>query len=377
MIKIQRLTRKMKAKSIIGLGFGDEGKGITTDYLCSKSKNPLVIRFSGGQQAGHTVILNNKQHVFSNFGSGTLRGIPTYWSKKCTIDPIGLINELNILIKKNINPILYIDKSCPITTPYDMLNNQRSEKNNNHGSCGVGFGSTIERENNKYSLTFEDLFYSSILSVKLDLIKRYYGFNEKIILMRFMECIFLILKHKNIKLVNSIPSQFDEYIFEGSQGLLLDQNIGFFPHVTRSNTGTKNILEYTNDIELFLVTRAYQTRHGNGPMTNENLSNNIILDPGETNINNKYQGKFRRSLLDLDLLQYGINKDEYIRENKKTLVITCIDHIVNKYTFTYKNNLIYSSSENEFIHKISKVLGIKNIYISKTNESKHILKWQK
>ena len=74
----------MKNFVIIGLGFGDEGKGLITDYFCSKLKNPLVIRFSGGHQVGHTVIYNDIRHMFSNFGSGTLRNIPTYWSKFCT-----------------------------------------------------------------------------------------------------------------------------------------------------------------------------------------------------------------------------------------------------------------------------------------------------
>src|SRR5690606_12238557 len=109
----------MVGKAVIGIGFGDEGKGITTDFLCSRSRNPIVVRFSGGHQAGHTVVLNGVRHVFSNFGSGTLRGAPTYWAKYCTVNPIGIINELDSLIKKGITPKLYIDEKCPITTPYD------------------------------------------------------------------------------------------------------------------------------------------------------------------------------------------------------------------------------------------------------------------
>jgi adenylosuccinate synthase len=68
-----------------------------------------VIRFSGGHQAGHTVVTDDTRHVFSNFGSGTLRGVPTYWSKFCTVEPIGLLNELDALKIKGYNPILYID----------------------------------------------------------------------------------------------------------------------------------------------------------------------------------------------------------------------------------------------------------------------------
>src|SRR4030042_4301177 len=163
----------MKNFVIIGLGFGDEGKGLITDYFCSKLKNPLVIRFSGGHQVGHTVIYNDIRHMFSNFGSGTLRNIPTYWSKFCTINPIGLINEMNNLNKLGIFPILYIDERCPITTPFDIKANLLFEKDNDNGSVGVGFGKTIEREENFYSLTFLDLFYKDIFMEKLNQIKKY------------------------------------------------------------------------------------------------------------------------------------------------------------------------------------------------------------
>ena len=69
----------MKGKNYILLGssFGDEGKGIITDYMCNISTQPLVVRFSGGHNAGHTVVVDDKKHVFSHFGSGTLRGAPT------------------------------------------------------------------------------------------------------------------------------------------------------------------------------------------------------------------------------------------------------------------------------------------------------------
>ena len=67
----------MSTYVVVGLQFGDEGKGLLTNFLCQESPNSLVVRYSGGQQAGHTVVLDGKQHVFSNFGSGTLNGNPT------------------------------------------------------------------------------------------------------------------------------------------------------------------------------------------------------------------------------------------------------------------------------------------------------------
>ncbi len=97
----------MKNYAVIGLGFGDEGKGMFTDILCSRLYQPIVVRFSGGQQAGHTVYKDRKvSHVFSNFGSGSFRKVPTFWSRFCTMDPVGILNELSILKTKNVNPLL-------------------------------------------------------------------------------------------------------------------------------------------------------------------------------------------------------------------------------------------------------------------------------
>ena len=159
--------------AVIGLGFGDEGKGITTDYLCTQFSYPLVIRFCGGHQAAHTVVVDGVSHVFSNFGSGTLRDVRTFWAKYCTVDPIGILNELDVLKEINIHePELFIDPACPITTPYDKRFNKFREINNLHGSCGVGFGATIEREKNHYSLTFADLFYPKIFEILALLVRK-------------------------------------------------------------------------------------------------------------------------------------------------------------------------------------------------------------
>jgi adenylosuccinate synthase len=364
----------MSNEAIIGTGFGDCGKGLTTDYLCSQALNPLVIRFSGGQQAGHTVVLNGVRHVFSNFGSGTLRGVPTYWSQFCTIDPIGIVNELDSLLKKGVSPLLYIDERCPVTTPYEMFHNRKNDTKN--GTCGVGVGSTIQREEDHYSLTFRDLFIPFVFNTKIEAIKHYYNYQVNLKLDRFLECVLSITHSKNIQSTYSFPCHDYECIFEGSQGLLLDQNIGFFPNVTRSNTGTKNILKIYDRPWVNLVMRAYQTRHGIGKMSNTNIPNNIKRDPNETNITNKYQSFFRRSLLDLDLLLYGISKDDYIRTTKrKSLFITCLDHIVDEYRFTHQGEIVYCCDETEFVEKISNILGIKDVYVSRSNESKNIEKF--
>ena len=110
--------------AVIGLGFGDEGKGMVTSYLSSYYKNPMVVRYSGGHQAGHTVHHNGINHTFANFGCGTLHGCPTYWSPYCTVEPVGLIREFSILADKLCEDFdsmkIYIHNDCPVTTPFDI-----------------------------------------------------------------------------------------------------------------------------------------------------------------------------------------------------------------------------------------------------------------
>lgn len=335
-----------KHKAVIGLGFGDESKGVVTDYLCSTIDGSVAVaRFSGGHQAGHTVEYKNIRHVFSNFGSGSLRGIPTIWSKFCTVDPIGICKELKVLRSKGVDPSLYIDPNCPITTPFDKMANTSCNTTVSHGSCGVGFGATIEREEKLYSLLAGDLLYPSVMIEKYKLIKKYYKIPDntpkfttmmqQLAETEYFDACEQLLKEPKIK-IGYYPA--DTIIYEGSQGLMLDKNIGFFPHVTRSNTGTTNLRSLGVCPELYLVTRCYQTRHGNGPMTNENVAHNIIRDSKETNVSHQYQGDFRISLLDMDLIKYAISRDTGIKKFK--LVITCLEHIEGKIALTHSNGII-------------------------------------
>ncbi len=366
-------------KAIIGAGFGDEGKGLFTDYLCRNAEQPLVIRFSGGQQAGHTVVHNGIRHVFSNFGSGTLQGAPSYFARFCTIDPVGIVNELDVLLEKEVEPLLYIDAECPVTTPYDIRYNQQHHP---HGSCGVGVGATINREEHFYSLTFADLFYPWVQETRLELIKGFYQELYKeysdVALEDFLQCCSVISRSPWIRMSRGIPSGlFSDYIYEGSQGLLLDQHYGFFPHVTRSNTGTKNILSLCADHvpEIYLITRAYQTRHGLGPLSHENIPHNIKENPLETNVCNRFQGEFRRSFLDLSLLEYAMQRDSLIADDVgKNLVITCLDHVSDEYRFILEGQIVYCHDQDDFVKKIAEYLRIRKVYTSASDDSAQLVR---
>ncbi len=365
----------MSSKVVIGAGFGDEGKGLVTDWLCRTCANPLVVRFSGGQQAGHTVVANNIRHVFSNFGSGTLQGVPSYFSRFCTIDPVGIINELNLLLEQGIQPLLFIDAQCPVTTPYDIARNQEHHP---HGSCGVGVGDTLNREEQHFSLTFGDLFYPWVLETRLDLLRTFFYKEYAVVSAEaFLDSCAAVTKSPSICKTDGFPEgNWSDLVYEGSQGLLLDQHFGFFPYVTRSNTGTANVLALNNnseEMEVWLVSRAYQTRHGNGPMSNQQLPHNIKVNHQETNIPNRFQGEFRRTLLDLDLLEYAIQRDPLIRTTQnRHLVITCLDQVQNELRFTRQGQIIYCDNETDFVSKIAKILGFSSVYGSSSDDGTNI-----
>ena len=366
---------KQNTAIVVGLGFGDEGKGVTTDYLCSLLPNPLVIRFSGGHQAGHTVSIGNeKRHVFSSFGSGTLRGVPTYWSQYCTLYPIGLLKEYEALVSLDTQPKMYVDALALVTTPYDIAFNRATEIANQHGSCGIGYSATVERStltpNRFYA---HEMLNEKIVRIRMAAIKTYYDrkidqinnpvirqeydkiINDVFSLKYFIETIEDILQKITIVYEHEIVQQYDSIVFEGSQGILLDQDHGFFPNVTRAYTTSRNAMEIIkrNNLPLptiYYITRAYQTRHGNGPMTNEDKQLTLQNTELETNITNRWQGKFRKAPLDIDLLNHALRSDAtYAGNSKKALVITCIDQIVGSPIVTKNSEEIFISTLDDIV----------------------------
>ena len=351
-----------KASIVIGLGFGDEGKGLTTDYLCSQSLYPLVIRFNGGQQAGHTVCnANGLRHVFSSFGAGTLRGAATYWSSGCTMSPSALLNEYRALNSSGISPRLYLDQLCAVTTHYDVLYNRLLEQQRGsarHGSCGMGFGNTLQRHEAEVSLVAGDLIYPERCIDKLKQIRLYYALKAKTELtidftalhhdaedqrfMTYLAELQMLLNH-NIFITSEkaifADRQFDQYIFEGAQGVLLDMDFGYFPHVTRSHTTSKNALDLirrntlqTSSVTLYGVSRVYHTRHGQGPFVAH--ADQLVLKNNEmeTNVLNDFQGNFRTGPLDLDQLNYALESESSQNNGiAKHLVLTCADQVDEDY----------------------------------------------
>lgn len=319
---------------IIGSGFGDEGKGLVTSWRCANTKNPLVVRFNGGHQCGHQVNYNGKKHIFSSFGSGTLQGVPTYWSEYCTFHPSAFLNEYQLL--KSHKPLIYVNPLCPVTTFFDVDENRTAERIKANGSVGVGFGATIKRQEAYYKLFVQDLFHEKVLIEKLKRIANYYGRTKHD--SRMEEFLEDVKEVKNIITLSNDSIMCCEHtpIFEGGQGILLDMDFGFFPNVTRSNTTSKNALKlfedsgysnYSNQREIYYVTRCYTTRHGLGYM-GEGKPVTLKNNEGETNKSHEFQGEFRTSEMDFELLNYALECDKnFSRMIRKNLVITCTDQL--------------------------------------------------
>jgi len=360
------------AQVVIGAQFGDEGKGrMIAQYATHYGDQGIVIRFNGGAQAGHTVVRpDGLRHVFSHVGSGAFSGAATYLSRFFVCHPILFLREIDALAAKGVQPVVYIDPQSPVTTPYDMLINQIVERERGaarHGSCGIGFGETLERHlRPPYALTVVDLANRAALLAKLDAIRRGYAparltqlgcaaaferhtdlLWSDVILERFIEDAEHFLQRVTVSDMRA-ATQGRQVLFEGAQGLLLDQDRGFFPHVTRSNTGLCNVVALAAELaltrlEVSYVTRAYVTRHGAGPLPHELPEKPYpgVVDP--TNVPNAWQGSLRFGWLDLNVLSSAIVGDladaELGLTIKPRLAITCLDQLGNEKMIYYRDGI--------------------------------------
>lgn len=311
----------MRARAVIGANFGDEGKGLVTDWLCKQGAG-IVVRFNGGAQAGHTVVHENRRrHVFHHFGAGTFRNVPTYLSEYFIVNPIIFSAEQNELAVLGINPAVYAHPECLVTTFADMFINQQLENKRGllrHGSVGLGVNETVERSAlPELKITMADLWNNAkSIRVKLqDICSKYATFRTGCSIDNAEAMIEAFVKGCTGVAQQIHPlgiAQCKDPVFEGAQGLLLDQNNKrFFPHVTRSSTGLLNVRRLCGQagitiIEPYYVSRTYLTRHGAGELPGENHSMSFHDD---TNMPHAFQGKIRFAALDYDSLLERVRAD--------------------------------------------------------------------
>lgn len=374
----------MVIKVVIGANFGDEGKGLMTDYFCHQStlrgEKTLVVLHNGGAQRGHTVVTpDGNRHVFHHFGSGTLVGADTYLSEEFVLNPMIFRQEWGELESMKAIPKVYVNHTCRVTTPFDMILNQiieESRDNARHGSCGMGIHETMIRDVCNYPI--EMWFDSSdeakryyLKEIRNYLSERLLDFGINKIPDNWKEIVNSDLLIENfISELNfmgrNISIRFDRFIeyydcveFENGQGLLLDQNnTAHYPHLTPSNTGIKNSLEIIAemsckpDIEVCYVTRTYLTRHGAGRLDGECDKQEINPDMQDlTNVPNPHQGTLRYAKLIEKSLEERILKDfEPARKYgaKLSLAITHENEYDYVFSNTFKKNfdcIYYSDGE--------------------------------
>jgi len=321
------------ATVVVDLGFGDAGKGSIVDYLSrlNPSIPKTIVRFNGGCQAAHNVVTPSGQHhVFSQFGSGSfLKNVRTHLSRFMLIDPLAMRNEANAfreLTGQDLYSRLTVDREALVVTPLHKAVNRLREKQrgeDRHGSCGLGIGETMSDSlkdlevrakhlrDNSLERRLEDIWLS-----KKEEFGALFPFTRTNI-----EDMADALRHygKYFSLADGAHlgklSQNSELIFEGAQGVLIDEWYGFHPYTTWSTCTFSNALalleeiDYQKDIVKMGVIRAYMVRHGPGPLPTESQRLESLL-PEKHNGIHPWQGRFRMGWLDLPLLRYALKACE-------------------------------------------------------------------
>lgn len=329
---------------IAGLGFGDEGKGTITEYLTIREKAHTVVRYNGGAQAAHNVVLpDGRCHTFSQFGSGTLAGAATHLSRFVVMDIMALRKEAEALNDLGVSGVfqnLTVERGALLITPYQKGANRLRERlrgSARHGSCGVGVGEAVadQIDHGPATPTVDDLVGDrAVLEEKLSFVRdlklKEFSRDNLDVTDWFVRDAFNMLSvpvrkvadawieaAKPLRTVSndylqSILNRPGTVIFEGAQGMLLDQDWGFHPYTTWTdisfNNAYKLLGDHTSDIKKIGVTRTYATRHGAGPFPTEITNEAAPIGLSERfNGTHAWQGNFRVGHLDLVLLQYAID----------------------------------------------------------------------
>lgn len=302
---------------VLGFAFGDEGKGTAVQWLCgnavSHSRRPAVVRFSGGAQSSHTVVHEGVTHSFSTYGSGTLLGAPTFLDRDVFFDPVAAAEEAAVLRGKGVDPlprILSVHRGCRVVTPYDVIAGLADRKVASDGTCGMGIYHTFRRYidlRGKSAFRYGD---HDAMPEYLSMVASYYGMERDAELeLKFSKACSDVPAVCSPDGTDSVGRYADEVVYEGSQGLLLDMDCGYWPHVTPSHTGLDNLkgVVESGDADVYLVTRTYLTRHGNGYEPKHPLAWDLS-GKNESNVFNLAQGEFKTGMLDFDVLHDAISR---------------------------------------------------------------------
>jgi len=276
---------------IIGSQWGDEGKGKIVDLLTDKVE--AVVRFQGGHNAGHTLVVGDQKTVLHLIPSGILReNVTCMIGNGVVVSPFDLMKEIAMLEEAGV-PVrerLRISGACPLILPYHIKLDQAREIARGKtaiGTTGRGIGPSYEDKVARRALRVDDLFHEARLAAKLTDVLEYHNYAlqnyYKAEPVNFQETLDEALGYaKEIKpMLADIPELLSDYkkqgksvLFEGAQGALLDIDHGTYPYVTSSNTTAGGAACGSGVGPLYFdyvlgITKAYTTRVGAGPFPTE------------------------------------------------------------------------------------------------------------
>tara|TARA_B100000035_G_scaffold89089_2_gene75009 strand:- start:3159 stop:4421 length:1263 start_codon:yes stop_codon:yes gene_type:complete len=286
---------------LIGTHWGDEGKGKVVDVLSEKAL--ACVRFQGGHNAGHTLVIKDKKFILHLIPSGILRdNVKSVIGNGVVVSIDALLSEINELTSAKVllDNKLFISQNCHLILPTHIALDKAREirlGKKSIGTTGRGIGPCYEDKVSRKGVRFIDLQNPDVFHKKLNTLMEYHNFllkeyfHDKPMDINAAEDQIL----KKYEEVSSFIIDTDEYIndlckrggvvFEGAQGTMLDIDHGTFPYVTSSNTTLSGVVSGTG-VNMGLInyglgiTKAYSTRVGHGPFPSE-LNNEIGKKIGE------------------------------------------------------------------------------------------------
>ena len=278
-----------KITAIVGAQWGDEGKGKITDFFAGEAD--YVVRFHGGNNAGHTVIVNGETYKLHLIPSGVLYDHPTsIIGNGVVIDPAALIKEIKYLQAKGVDPKLKVSDRAHIILPYHIemdIALTQYQGNLAAGSTKRGIAPVYGDKMYRHGIRMIDLLEPEVFKEKLE---KAFNFNLTIIkafghssnlnkdkiyneYVKFGEFLAPYISDVSVDLYNSYQKG-ESILFEGAQGISLDVDHGVYPHTTSSNTVAGHISSGTGvtfgEINRIIgVTKAYLSRVGQSPLPSE------------------------------------------------------------------------------------------------------------
>ena len=280
-----------KSVVVVGTQWGDEGKGKVVDWLTNDVS--AVVRFQGGHNAGHTLVIDGEKTVLHLIPSGILHeDVDCFIGNGVVLEPHGLLTEIEALERKGVDVRgrLKISHACPIILPFHQkLDSVREKKLGDRkiGTTGRGIGPAYEDKVARRGLRIEDLFDKVEFSKKLKEVTDYHNFQlehyygvEPLIFEDILSATMRVFEELRPMVSDLIPLlhqkrvRGDNLLFEGAQGALLDIDLGTYPYVTSSNTTSGGTAVGSGFGPLYLdyvmgITKAYATRVGSGPFPTE------------------------------------------------------------------------------------------------------------